>query len=177
MNNMKDPVFSITDAVKVSGVGLSTIQNWLRREPTLANSAKSSKGVTRYFTGYEVIRLRLMARLVKLSIPPKVASGIAGAVVGLFEKGHEAYTEPGSPQSLLVLFPRSAWPKGLPPVSGFAAGDYRAGWIVEGSNSASNLYAILNKVGEAPVVVLNLGAFQRESIAAIEAVGSDHKTL
>jgi len=165
--------FDTKEVARVSGVDIGKLQNWLTRGVIQTESELNpGRGQSRAYSAYEVARIRLMKKLADTGVPLSTAFKLTSALKKAWEQvpgGHELYGSELAIQSWLLVLPAPEWPAGRK-ASMVPADDYIAVWLVDTKkvpDSPAGLRATLAALGDAAVVVINLGAFLRDTLSPL----------
>jgi hypothetical protein len=162
--------FDTREVASVVGVDFGKLQNWLTRGLIQLNTELNpGRGQSREYTAYEVARIRLMKKLADAGVPLSTAFKITGALKRRWEEipgGHESYGSEPHLKSLLLVLSAAEWPVGYK-ASMVRTDDYVALWLVDerhNTDKPRGLRATLAALGDATVVVINMGAFLQETL-------------
>jgi DNA-binding transcriptional MerR regulator len=168
--------FDTKEVARVSGVDIGKLQNWLTRGVIQTESELNpGRGQSRAYSAYEVARIRLMKKLADTGVPLSTAFKLTSALKKAWEQvpgGHELYGTELAIQSWLLVLSAAEWPTGRK-ASKVQADDYVAVWLVDTKqvpDSPTGLRATLAALGDAAVVVINLGAFLKETLSPLSAL-------
>lgn len=168
--------FDTKEVARVSGVDIGKLQNWLTRGVIQTESELNpGRGQSRAYSAYEVARIRLMKKLADTGVPLSIAFKLTSALKKAWEQvpgGHELYGTEIAIQSWLLVLSAAEWPTGRQ-ASMVQADDYVAVWLVDTKQvpgSPTGLRATLAALGDAAVVVINLGAFLKETLTPLSAL-------
>jgi DNA-binding transcriptional MerR regulator len=168
--------FDTKDVARVSGVDIGKLQNWLTRGVIQTESELNpGRGQSRAYSAYEVARIRLMKKLADTGVPLSTAFKLTSALKKAWEQvpgGHELYGLEPAIQSWLLVLPAAEWPTGRK-ASMVQTDDYVAVWLVDTKqvpDSPAGLRATLAALGDAAVVVINMGAFLKETLSPLSAL-------
>lgn len=168
--------FDTKEVARVSGVDIGKLQNWLTRGVIQTESELNpGRGQSRAYSAYEVARIRLMKKLADNGVPLSTAFKLTSALKEVWERvpgGSELYGSELAIQSWLLVLLAAEWPAGRE-ASMVPADDYIAVWLVDTKkvpDSPAGLRATLAALGDAAVVVINMGAFLKETLSPLSAL-------
>jgi len=168
--------FDTKEVASVSGVDIGKLQNWLTRGVIQTESELNpGRGQSRAYSAYEVARIRLMKKLADTGVPLSTAFKLTGALKKAWEQipgGHELYGSEIELQSWLLVLSAAEWAAGRK-TSMVRADDYIAVWLIDEKkvpDSPTGLRATLAALGDAAVVVINMGAFLKETLSPLSAL-------
>ena len=168
--------FDTKEVAKVSGIDVGKLQNWLTRGVIQTESELNpGRGQSRTYSAYEVARIRLMKKLADVGVPLATAFKLTGAIKKAWEQvpgGHELYGSEIELQSWLLVLPAAEWPAGRK-ASMVRADDYVVVWLVDEKKAPDKpmgLKATLAALADAVVVVINMGAFLKETLLRLTAL-------
>lgn len=166
-------LFDTRDAASVAELDFGKLQNWLTRGLIQLNTELNpGRGQSRQYTAYEVARIRLMKKLADTGVPLSTAFRLTEALKRLWLKtpgGHESYGSELLLNSWLLVLSGADWPTGHR-ASMVRCDDYIAVWLVDEQRNADKprgLRASLAALRGATVVVINMGAFLRETLSRL----------
>jgi len=168
--------FDTKEVAKVSGVDIGKLQNWLTRGVIQTESELNpGRGQSRAYSAYEVARIRLMKKLADTGVPLSTAFKLTSALKRAWEQvpgGHELYGTELAIQSWLLVLLAAEWPAARK-ASMVPADEHVAVWLVDQKkvpDSPAGLRATLAALGDAAVVVINMGAFLKETLSPLSAL-------
>jgi DNA-binding transcriptional MerR regulator len=168
--------FDTKEVARVSGVDIGKLQNWLTRGVIQTESKLNpGRGQSRAYSAYEVARIRLMKKLADTGVPLSTAFKLTSALKKAWEQvpgGHEFYGTELAIQSWLLVLAAAEWPTERK-ASMVPADEYVAVWLVDQKkvpDSPAGLRATLGALGDAAVVVINMGAFLKETLLPLSAL-------
>ena len=177
--NIHSERFDTNEAARVAEIDVGKLQNWLTRGVIrLECEQNPGRGQSRQYTPYETARIRLIKKLADVGVPLSTAFDLTDAFKKAWKKvpgGHERYaSEPGLKSWLLVV-PAAAWPAGRR-ASMVCVGDYVAVWLVDQKQHPDDprgLRATLATLGDAAVVLINMGVFLQETMTRLARLVED----
>jgi len=165
--------FDTKEVARVAGFDVGKLQNWLTRGVIqLKSELNPGRGQSREYTAYEVARIRLMKKLSDVGVPLSTAFKLTAVLKRSWEQvpgGYEAYGSEPHIKSWLLVLPSAEWPSDRK-ASVVRADDYALVWLVDlqhTTESPQGLKATLAALGDAAVVVINMGAFLQETMSRL----------
>jgi hypothetical protein len=119
-----------------------------------------------------------MKKLVEVGVPLSTAFKLTDALKKTWEQvpgGHELYGSEPHLKSWLLILPAEAWPAGRK-ASMVRADDYAAVWLVDQQQYPDHprgLKAALAALDDTAVVVINMGAFLKETMSRLARLLED----